>query len=367
MNESVSKPIESVPELPADMTGLLLDWYDAHRRFLPWREDPTPYHVWVSEIMLQQTRVDTVIPYYERFMKELPDVRTLAEVPEERLLKLWEGLGYYSRVRNMQKAAIQIMQDHNGVIPSDPARLEKLSGIGAYTAAAIASIAYQVRIPSVDGNLLRVYARLAAYREDIRTAAAKKLAENAFLSVLPKDRPGDMNQALMDIGATICLPNGAPLCNDCPFAGFCETKKKGLQDEIPKAREKSEKLVDHKTVFLILADDLVLLNRRDRKGLLAGLYEFPNTEGTLKKEEAVRYCSSFGFDVSDIKPAGPARHVFSHRIWEMTGYEVRILNSIPPVLPEGYLFVPIRTLIDEIAIPAAFFAYSRLIIPVLSE
>jgi len=359
MKDSINYSEEFSGSLPASLARELLDWYDSNRRILPWREDPTPYHVWVSEIMLQQTRVETVIPYYMRFTEELPDVSTLAAVPEERLLKLWEGLGYYSRVRNMQKAAIQIMTEYGGKLPSDPVLLSKLPGIGEYTAAAIASIAFRVKVPSVDGNLLRVYARLTAYRDDIRTSSAKKLAEKAFFEAMPEGRPGDMNQGLMDLGATVCLPNGAPVCEKCPFAGSCKAHSFGLENDIPKPGEKAVKPVDKKTVFLIRFGNDILLHRRNKKGLLAGMDEFPNTDGELSEEAASRFCSSLGFYCCSVKSLKTAKHVFSHRIWEMNGFEIRIADPSGNALPSGYRFVSLDTLHLDIAVPSAFSAFMK--------
>ena len=347
--------------LPADLPAHLLAWYDKCRRILPWREDPTPYHVWVSEIMLQQTRVEAVIPYYERFLRELPDVASLAGAPEERLLKLWEGLGYYSRVRNMQKAAIQIMELYDGQLPSEPAQLIRLSGIGAYTAAAIASIAFQYPAVSVDGNLMRVYARLIRYGENIAVPSAKKAAEQAYLEVLPKDRPGDMNQALMDLGATVCLPSGTPLCGKCPLQTLCAAHAQGCETSIPIPKEKTARRVRKCTVLIVRDGERVLLHKRPKKGLLAGLYEFPNVDGVLTEQEARQAAESYGFSVTEITPLPPARHVFTHLVWEMTGYSVRIETSNGAVLPEDCMFIFVDQMRKNAALPSAFSAYSDLL------
>ena len=191
----------------------LLAWYDKGRRILPWRESPTPYHVWVSEIMLQQTRVEAVKPYYDRFMQELPDIEALAKVDEEKLLKLWEGLGYYNRARNLKKSAEKIVIDYEGQMPDSYEELVKLTGIGSYTAGAIASIAFGKPYPAVDGNVLRILARLRLDERDILDAGVKRAVETELLQVIPKDRPGDFNQALMELGAVVCVPNGMPKCD----------------------------------------------------------------------------------------------------------------------------------------------------------
>ena len=351
--------------LPRQMAKPLLAWYDANRRILPWREDPAPYHVWVSEIMLQQTRVEAVIPYYLRFLEELPDVPALAKVPEERLLKLWEGLGYYSRVRNLQKGAQQVMSEYGGEIPSAPEALLKITGIGPYTAAAVASIAFGVRIPAVDGNLLRVFARLSGYAQDVRTPAAKKAAEAAFLSVFPEKRPGDMNQALMDLGAGVCLPNGAPRCESCPLQEMCFAYRHQMQEQLPKARKKKERPVQKRTVLLIRRGKDVLVRKRPGKGLLAGLYEFPNPEGHLSSKDAGLYVRKRGYLPERIRPLPEAKHVFTHLVWEMTGYEVTVFaeaaaghESGDPD-PENGFFVPLAALAEEIALPSAFQVYTK--------
>ena len=372
--------------LQKEITKPLLDWYDANRRVLPWREEPAPYNVWVSEIMLQQTRVEAVIPYYRRFLRELPDICALAAVSEERLLKLWEGLGYYSRARNLKKGAQQVMAEYNGMLPSEPELLLKIAGIGPYTAAAIASIAYGVKIPAVDGNLLRVYARLSGYEEDVRTPAAKKCAETAFLEIFPPGRAGEMNQALMDLGAMVCLPNGVPRCDECPVRIWCYAKSRNCVEKLPKPKEKKERPVQKRTVLLIRKDGAVLVQQRPKKGLLAGMYEFPNPEGSLTEEEVMKYCGGYGIrpcEITDIRPLAASRHIFTHLVWEMTGYEVKVCQpekeeEIVPVSEEteksgqtaekeaedgmkNGVFLNTRKIAEEIAIPSAFRAYIKLL------
>ena len=206
----------------------LLKWYQLNKRDLPWRRTKDPYHIWVSEIMLQQTRVEAVKPYYTRFLQTLPTVTDLAEADEETILKLWEGLGYYSRVRNMQKAAIQIMDEHNGIFPANYQKLLKLKGIGPYTAGAVGSIAFGLAVPAIDGNVLRVMSRIAADAEDISLQSTKILWEERIKEIMPEEHPGDLNQALMELGATVCLPNGAPKCEICPVRKYCEAYRKGV-------------------------------------------------------------------------------------------------------------------------------------------
>ena len=339
--------------------GLLLRWYDAERRILPWREDPTPYHVWISEIMLQQTRVDTVIDYYRRFLNAFPDIQTFSEATEDQYMKLWEGLGYYSRVRNMHKAAVQIMENYGGEMPATAPELKKLSGIGEYTAAAIASIAFSQPVPSVDGNLLRVFSRKTCYDKDIKSAAAKKAATAYYAERIPADRPGDYNQALMDLGATICLPNTEPLCGSCPWADRCDARSQGRQSTLPYMPPKKKRAVDKLTVFLIHDGCRVLLQKRPDTGLLAGLYEFPNTPGSLTKAAASRYCADLlrgelpaaAPEISEIRRLPRARHIFSHREWHMTIFEVVVKE-----LPAGHDLPRVREALSDYAIPAAFSA-----------
>lgn len=364
-------------------TKRLLDWYDAERRILPWREDPTPYHVWVSEIMLQQTRVEAVKDYYARFLETLPDVAALAAADEDTYLKLWEGLGYYSRVRNMHKAAVTIMEDYGGEIPSTAKELQKLSGIGEYTAAAIASIAFQEPVSSVDGNLLRVYARRNLYRENIKDPAAKKLAYDYYMERMPEARPGDYNQALMDLGATVCLPNGEPECFRCPWADLCDAHQQGVETEVPVVPAKKARRVEHRNVYRVHCGDTLLLSKRPDSGLLAGLYEYPNdllvTEATgkkptkqqvaeLSKEALDAFLSDHDLTPVSVFPLPAAKHIFSHVEWRMTGYDIEVerleamrSGSSPdfePTAPDAGtdLVTPLSEL-DRYSIPNAFDAY----------
>ena len=347
-----------------NLSATLLAWYDSQRRILPWREDPTPYHVWLSETMLQQTRVDTVIDYYYRFLEALPDVASLANAEEESLLKLWQGLGYYSRVRNMHKAAKQVMEEYGGRIPRTPEELQRLSGIGEYVAAAISSIAFGVPVPSVDGNLLRVYARMTAYRESIRGTAVKKMAKAYYEKILSQSRPGDMNQALMDLGATICLPNGAPLCEKCPWQNHCQTYKEGLQDVIPVKEEKKSRRVEKRTVLRICIGNQLAIRKRPAGGLLGGLYELPSVEGWLTEPEAEEACRFLGIEPKASRELKPAKHIFSHVEWHMKGYEIQgelsdeQLNTEKSTFEKSDLILATREEIEKVySIPTAYRAY----------
>ncbi len=343
-------------------TASLLSWYGENRRILPWREDPAPYHVWISEIMLQQTRVEAVKGYYERFLESLPDIASLAAADEDTYLKLWEGLGYYSRVRNLHKAAVVLMEDYGGQMPAGAADLVKLPGIGPYTAAAISSIAFGEPVPAIDGNLLRVFARLTCYEDSILTPQARKDAAAYFTprisaahftprielatdTATPKITaktdtpttatanssgtcsqtlmdPGAYNQALMDLGATVCLPNAAPLCGQCPLADYCRAHAEGRETDFPNRPAKAKRTIEDMTVFLIRFKGGILLRKRPDTGLLASLYEFPNVPGHLKKADALHVVEEMGFGPLRIRRLPAAKHIFTHKEWHMTAWEV---------------------------------------------
>lgn len=348
----------------------LLEWFDKNARVLPWRERPEPYRVWVSEIMLQQTRVEAVKPFFARFMDALPDAAALAACPEERLLKLWEGLGYYNRVRNMQIAAQTVVSEHGGKLPADYDALLKLKGIGSYTAGAIASIAYGIPVPAVDGNVLRVISRVLASDADITKQSVKKEIEEMLHETMPKDRAGAYNQALMELGALVCVPNGMAKCERCPLADLCQARKRDIVMELPKKAPKKERRIENRTVLIIKDGDRVAIDRRPSKGLLAGLYELPNEANTLSQEEVLALLKARGLMPIRIKKLTQAKHIFSHVEWHMTGYAVLVEE---PVRSEGgtyvfkdangrenrYLFVEPEKTQEQYPIPAAFAAYTE--------
>ncbi len=259
--EHESQPLPPMERLKA-INGPLLSWYKGHARMLPWRERPEPYRVWISEIMLQQTRVEAVKPYFARFMEAFPDVKALAEADDERLLKVWEGLGYYNRARNLKKAAGIMAESYGGQLPPSYEELMKLPGIGSYTAGAIASIAYGIRVPAVDGNVLRVISRILASREDILKASVKKKTEKDLMETMPEDRAGEFNQGLMEIGAMVCVPNGQPRCGQCPFSSLCLARKHGLLDSIPYKAQKKPRRVEERTVLLLEYDHEIAIEKR---------------------------------------------------------------------------------------------------------
>jgi A/G-specific adenine glycosylase len=305
---------------------LLMNWYPAHHRDLPWRRTRDPYAIWVSEIMLQQTRVAAVIPYYERFLKELPDVQALAAVSDDRLNLLWQGLGYYSRARNLKKAAQTVCEHCAGTMPDSYEALLRLPGIGGYTAGAIASIAYGERVPAVDGNVLRVCARLQNDPSDIADPAVKKRVFDALSAVMPSD-PGTFNQAMMELGAVVCVPNGQPDCGACPLASVCKARSAGTAGLLPNKAPKKPRAIEERTVFALYDQGRPLLLKRPDKGLLAGLYELPNVSGTLSAAEAAAWMTSHGLHPVGDLSVYSAKHVFTHIEWRMRVYAADVAGK----------------------------------------
>lgn len=331
----------------------LLDWYHKNRRILPWREEPLPYRVWVSEIMLQQTRVEAVKPYFARFMEALPDVKALAEADEETIMKLWEGLGYYSRVRNLQKAAKQIMEN-GGRIPDNYKELLKLPGVGSYTAGAIASIAYHEAVPAVDGNVLRVLSRLFKSREEIDKPAVKKQMEALVQENMETHEPGDYNQALIELGALVCIPAGKPLCAQCPLQSLCLASREGLTDEIPVRAEKKKRKQEKKTVFVIEWQDRAAIRKRADKGLLAALYELPNLEGHIRQEEVLKTLG-LASETAVVELLPSAVHIFTHIEWHMIGYRVTMREERTDL----FQMVKKVEIFEKYPIPNAFAMYTK--------
>lgn len=335
----------------------LLKWYDQHARILPWRDNPSPYRVWISEVMLQQTKVDTVKPYFERFMKEVPSISDLANLSEDKLLKLWEGLGYYSRARNLKKAAIGMEEKFEGKVPSDRRSLESLSGIGPYTAGAISSIAFNKKEPAVDGNVIRVIARVTGNEKNMSEPKGKKEIEIVVKDLLPKERVGDFNQALMELGATICLPKSLLKCSKCPVQSLCEGRKKGIAETLPVKTKKKKRKIEKRTVFILHYKGKVALGKRPEEGLLSNLWEFPNVEGHLTSEECKENLKNFGIEKEEQMIAlPPSKHIFTHLEWHMEGYFIQ-LKEIPK--DSKVLWVTKEEIKGEYAIPSAFKAYQK--------
>ena len=334
-----------------EMVPALLHWYDYNARILPWRSEPTPYRVWISEIMLQQTRVEAVKPYYDRFMEALPDVKALASVDDDRLMKLWEGLGYYNRARNLKAAAQTVMEEYGGVIPDTYEELLKLKGIGEYTAGAVASIACKRPVPAVDGNVLRVVARLLANGEDVLKLSTKRWMTQEIVNIIPKDRPGDFNQALMELGATVCLPNGAPKCEECPWDTVCMAHKAGKELQFPYKQPKKPRKIEKKDVYLLEWEGRYALRKRPKKGLLSGLWEFP-TLTCGQNMDNVDNILETSLELSEnVDKTGTGKHIFSHIEWHMTGYHILLQKKIED---DKYVWVTREEMEEEYAIPSAF-------------
>lgn len=344
------------PELYA-MRDALVRWYRREKRELPWRENKDPYRIWVSEIMLQQTRVEAVKPYYERFLKELPTVKHLAEASEDKLLKLWEGLGYYNRVRNMQKAAQQVMIDYQGAFPETYEGIRTLKGIGNYTAGAISSFAYGIPKPAVDGNVLRVITRILADESDIMKQSTKTRIEETLEKMIPKDAASDFNQGLIELGAIVCVPNGKPKCEECPVATYCKAREEGKTDVIPVKAKAKERRIEKKTILIYRDGEKIAISKRGKKGLLAGLYELQNEPGHLTMEEVTAYSKSIGLMPVYIKELPEAKHIFSHVEWHMIGYEIRV-DELEKTNKKGLLFIHPEEIAKDYPIPSAFDKYN---------
>ena len=343
-----------------EIVAPLLKWYRANKRILPWRDKGNAYYTWVSEIMLQQTRVEAVKPYFERFITELPDIDALAECPQEKLLKLWEGLGYYNRVRNMQEAAQTVKKEYKGKLPEDYQALLSLKGIGSYTAGAIASIAYGIKVPAVDGNVLRVISRITESTEDISKQSVRRKIEQQLQQIMPSDCPGDFNQALMELGAVICIPNGQAKCEECPVADQCLACRHDKVNTIPVKAPKKARTLENKTIFIIQDGEYTAIRKRPEKGLLAGLYELPNISGCLEREEALSYVESLGLDPLYIEKLPPAKHIFSHIEWRMQAYRIKV-SSLKKTQDRELIFASREQSGKQYAIPSAFGAYAKYI------
>ena len=339
-------------------SGPLLSWYRREKRDLPWRENRDPYRIWISEIMLQQTRVEAVKPYFFRFFEHFPRISDLAAAPEEELLKCWEGLGYYSRARNIKKAAEILTEKYNGSFPESYGEILALPGIGSYTAGAIASIGFGIPVPAVDGNVLRVLSRVTGSFDDILTQSTKKKMEALVSEVIQPGSAGDFNQALIETGAMICIPGGAPLCSQCPFFTVCAARSQGLTEKLPVKTPKKKRKIEEKTVLLLEYQDKIAIRKRREDGLLASLYEFVNVPGQLSAEEAGELLEQ------EVRPERlpEAKHIFSHVEWHMGGYFIS-LKEMPETLPGEEsgpaLFLTWEEIRKEYPVPNAFAVYKK--------
>ncbi len=327
----------------------LLKWFIQNRRMFPWRQDKDPYHVWVSEIMLQQTRIEAAKEYYIRFMKELPDVQSLCDVSQEKLLKLWEGLGYYSRAKNLHKAAKAIVEQYSGHFPDHYRDLLKLSGIGEYTAGAIASICFGEKVPAVDGNVLRVLSRILGSDKNVLLPEVKKEMTALLCAVMPEEA-GDFNEALMELGETVCLPNGAPDCDHCPLQKFCIAYEKDLTKELPVRIKKQTRTTEYMTVLLIVSSQgHIALEKRTEKGLLSGMYQLPNLSGRAEIDSIAVILEQWHLKVLSIEELGEAKHIFTHKEWRMKGVRVVTENE-----SECFLWASKEDLHKKYPLPTAF-------------
>lgn len=327
----------------------LLKWFIQNRRMFPWRQDKDPYHVWVSEIMLQQTRIEAAKEYYIRFMKELPDVQSLCDVSQEKLLKLWEGLGYYSRAKNLHKAAKAIVEQYSGHFPDHYRELLKLSGIGEYTAGAIASICFGEKVPAVDGNVLRVLSRILGSDKNVLLPEVKKEMTALLCAVMPEEA-GDFNEALMELGETVCLPNGAPDCDHCPLQKFCIAYEKDLTKELPVRIKKQTRTTEYMTVLLIVSSQgHIALEKRTEKGLLSGMYQLPNLSGRAEIDSIAVILEQWHLKVLSIEELGEAKHIFTHKEWRMKGVRVVTENE-----SECFLWASKEDLHEKYPLPTAF-------------
>ena len=347
---SLERPSFSIPELCQLLPQLLLPWYAGHARVLPWRQSRDPYPVWLSEIMLQQTRVEAVKAYYQRFLAALPTIQALADAPEAQVLKLWEGLGYYNRARQLQKTAQIICERYSGRFPQQTEELRRLPGVGPYTAGAIASICFGLPAPAVDGNVLRLLSRFLLDERPIDLPAVKKEATVRLAAVYPQgDAASDFTQALMDLGATVCLPNGAPLCPTCPLCAHCRALAAGRQNELPRRTPKRSRRQEARTVFLLRLGDAILIRQRPARGLLAGLWELPNLSGRRSAAAALEWTESRGFAPVNLLSERQRTHIFTHIEWDMTCYEIICRRC-----PAGYTAATPADLRQRYALPTAF-------------
>ena len=335
------------------LPAALLPWYDVHKRDLPWRRDRQPYHIWLSEIMLQQTRVEAVKGYYSRFLQRLPTIGSLANADDELLHKLWEGLGYYSRVRNLKKAAQVIMEQYGGVFPGEYDQVLALPGIGDYTAGAVCSIAFGQKTPAVDGNVLRLAARLTDDSTPINQPAFKKQVRQALAAVYP-DTAGEFTQALMELGATLCGPNTAPQCHACPCKDFCLGYERGTAEALPVKEAKAPRRREEKTVFILSCDGRYALCKREESGLLAGLWQFPNTERKLPTERAISAVEEMGLKPTEILQQVERKHIFTHIEWDMRGIYMEVKEENGP-----FAWLSLEQIQKEAALPTAFRKFLR--------
>ena len=372
---------------PAAFMPLITEWFAANGRALPWRQGRDAYRIWVSEIMLQQTTIGAVTGYYERFIGKLPDIASLAACPDDELMKLWEGLGYYSRARNLKKAARAVIDRGGTELPADYDALLALPGIGPYTAGAIASMAFHLPCAAVDGNVLRVMTRLTGCFADVMKPATRAFYEkqlNTMMQSHPEIDPASLNEGLMELGEIVCLPHGGTKCGECPLKDICRAAADGLTETLPVRIQKTKRRIEQKTVLVIKAGERIALRLRPDEGLLAGLYEFPHVPGVLDEAGAVKAAGELlgadlrsadesgpegvvsgaeGVTAVAVRPLGEARHLFSHIEWQMTGYEIKVESGDEAIIvsgeKRGLVFATRAEFAGAYAVPGAFKAFKK--------
>lgn len=335
-------------ELLKEIRQPIVEWYQQNKRELPWRKEKNPYHIWISEIMLQQTRIEAVKQYYEQFLKQIPNIQALSEIEEEKLLKLWEGLGYYNRARNLKKAAQIVQEKYHGQMPKRYQELVELPGIGEYTAGAISSIAYDECVPAVDGNVLRVISRVVGSKEDVLESKTKKKFTEKIKEIMPK-QAGNFNEGLMELGELVCIPNGEPLCEKCPLQKICIAKNENLTNIIPVRNPKIKRKKEEVTVFLLEKEGKFAIRKRRKTGLLANMYEFPNITRKIGKKEIEKVLEDWKLVGKDVKRIGTHHHIFSHIEWNMIGYRVQV-----KVENDEFIWKKKEEILEKYAIPGAF-------------
>lgn len=339
-------------ELMKKMRKPVIEWYQTNKRELPWRKEKNPYHIWLSEIMLQQTRIEAVKQYYKRFLKQLPTIEDLAKVEEEELLKLWEGLGYYNRARNLKKAAQVIQEKYGGQMPKRYEELIELPGIGEYTAGAISSIAFDEPVPAVDGNVLRVVSRVIGSKKNVLDSKTKKEFTQELKEIMPKKHAGDFNEGLMELGEVVCIPNGEPLCEKCPLQEICVAKNENLTTEIPVRNQKIKRRKEEKTVFLLEFEDKIAIRKRENISLLANMYEFPNIDKKINKRECESVLKNWCLTGKYIEKIGTHHHIFSHIEWDMIGYKIQV-----DAINKEFIWLKKEEILKKYPIPGAFISF----------
>lgn len=337
-----------------DIVEPLMKWYKSEKRDLPWRHTDDPYKIWISEIMLQQTRVEAVKSYYLRFVQEIPTLKDLANVDGDRLLKLWEGLGYYSRAKNLKKCASVLIMQNKETFPPDYEELKTLPGIGPYTAAAIGSIAFHLKTPAIDGNVLRIMARILEDDCDIMSQKVRKNYFDRLVQIMPENTR-DFTEGLIELGALVCVPNGMPKCETCPIQSFCQSYQNHHVLDYPKKKKKEKRKIEEKTIIIFEYKNRIAIRKRANQGLLASLYEFYNLSGIYQEKDIYQILNFLNVSTNHVTFLGKAKHIFSHIEWHMNGYYV-VCNNKPQ---EDLLWVTKKEFQKVYSLPSAFSYFAK--------